>query len=1823
MNYIKMTGGLLQLVAKGYDDLYITETPEITFFKTVYRRYSNFSKVHRYINRNHEMSFGSSYTCYIKRFGDLLHRMYLEIDLPTINMHFPVLTKSSVKKSLYDFDITWDYTGNPEDAVTLNEYTNEILPLIQTKEADLDVKNVILDLYMSVLYNYKDYESGTTYSSQDILNLFLNDIITGSPYELQFRYFYAYSLDDSNLLPSLPTDFYRKPKSSDKIQVLMYQELVNYIFQRFDDKIISNSVEYPNPQDDYIYLNINESNIDNYYTIAVSGYDWYIKLDNQVRKILSYDGSTHKATITNWTTTPTTFKYNLYNHTLGGYFSYVYPRNYNGPFYVTLDTIASNIEHYYDNWIIRYGSTLSRILYHNPSNNKTLIEIVREIPLVGQQYTLYNEPVIYYASGTIGATTTNSVVLNGSNLSTSDDYYAGWFLKFSDLTPYIFQIIRYEGATKTAFVNEFYFGVPTGTYKLFMNIFPEYTHSVIAPGDGSISFGLNLYGSVINATINTITFDADAPSNQYALGTDFDVSVGQSGSKISKYNYETKTATLENPWGVIPKVNDTYLILYHSPGYFPPLGFLTAEGVLTSETFVEFQTKERSIYDAFGNLIKANQNLYSNLMIASYKGFMFYYNPSITSKINIEPIDTYINRSSFIKPHSLSNGLNCYPLKKTAFYSTSLAIQNDEDYLYDYSAELNFLVYHFIKTFDFNTVPLYYIGLELKTYVINTIKNQIENWKDGFSYVFKFLDSYHVIDNYISGDVNYTITSRSIDLSDLMEILSNQIYWNIYKNQLQLQNIFNNIKLNVITDPHFRIMNYKFCPSGSFNTNPFVLASNLNLNLNDNFTSSFNVAVDPSEPDYINHYYGTYVSSYVNDFTSSITNYMNLSNYENYFNFSTLWTRSDFDYYVSFDSSDVSLKKVCVLNTVPYIVCSDIPSITTSNLQNYLKYYYPSLDVSILLTTYQNTLTLFGTTLQASIKDDLKLSTSDLTYLIEINTYNGKTDSDYMIYFVFRPEKTYTLSSNTYYPLEYVIRSFQETSNTFFNDSALQSSYPSITDWTSIKTICNDVMESFMSSTIPDYSSYVKNKYRIQKDIYDSSSTQGTIYSDASSSLFNVIFNNTVFNYNKLYAYYLLDYTYLSDYIGTQSLITRNISCNILNLDLNMFFNYNVYAFTLTSNFSLGETTEYEMVNTFINYRLQCINNLNNNYNYQYKLLNINKILIDRPLNFFNTKDNICSTLNDVITSNKDLYYPYLYNSYYYDIDLVNNYLDNICQKFLYSGFGISDRISGGSGSRGSNLDVFYEFRNNVAFIEPDVNPYSLDPSGTENARYLWYQTFILNKTEIEKNNFITVFNTLMNNISNSSFYKDTTNIFSKFDTFYQKKNMDMYFFSYIIKNFLTYGDIFDYLDPIWTITYVNLMNYYNSTKSSNTTMKNNIEVYKSYLLNSVSRTTPNFAWIHYLGFFLIDKISLEIDGQIINQHTGEWLYLNYFMNEQHEQQSGIQKMIGEITDLTTFNTTTKQSKKLYIPLLFWFCKTAGWSLPLVSLQFSKIKINLKLKSINQIAYWDTDAEFTKVPKVSCSFVGEFFYLENEERQFFSKNKLEYLIEDVRYNGDFFYMSNNLDKNNYIRQYINFKNSCKEIIFFAQPTNNTDGSLTNGELKPYKFNFTYSKTNGTQSKITQYVKHYDGTLVALDKKISFIHNFNDPPLDDFPIVFEYSTENITKTFNLCPIVSSKIKFNGNEREIEFNEPFYQGLSIIRHNSSTPDGVLNYSFSLKPNSEQPSGSANFGQIEEIAIHIKINDTVITEMSNFQVRFGIYCNMINILRIMSGLAGLAFE
>ena len=164
-----MAGGILQLVARSLDDVYLINDPQITLFKTVYRRYSNFSTDVKNLKFNKNISFDSKGVCELKKYGDLLHKLYLVINLPEIDMIYQSLTNHDIYNILLTAGIVWEYDNN--DKVQISDLPNiyeTIINAMNEYEQNITLIQINNLIPLNELYNYYstytiDDQSGITF----------------------------------------------------------------------------------------------------------------------------------------------------------------------------------------------------------------------------------------------------------------------------------------------------------------------------------------------------------------------------------------------------------------------------------------------------------------------------------------------------------------------------------------------------------------------------------------------------------------------------------------------------------------------------------------------------------------------------------------------------------------------------------------------------------------------------------------------------------------------------------------------------------------------------------------------------------------------------------------------------------------------------------------------------------------------------------------------------------------------------------------------------------------------------------------------------------------------------------------------------------------------------------------------------------------------------------------------------------------------------------------------------------------------------------------------------------------------------------------------------------------------------------------------------------------------------------------------------------------------------------------------------------------------------------------------------------------------------
>ncbi len=179
----------------------------------------------------------------------------------------------------------------------------------------------------------------------------------------------------------------------------------------------------------------------------------------------------------------------------------------------------------------------------------------------------------------------------------------------------------------------------------------------------------------------------------------------------------------------------------------------------------------------------------------------------------------------------------------------------------------------------------------------------------------------------------------------------------------------------------------------------------------------------------------------------------------------------------------------------------------------------------------------------------------------------------------------------------------------------------------------------------------------------------------------------------------------------------------------------------------------------------------------------------------------------------------------------------------------------------------------------------------------------------------------------------------------------------------------------------------------------------KMYIKITISAVTPNegakFAWIRRLGHAILKEIVLEMGGERIDRQTGTWLDIWYELTQHNKKDNGYLSLIGDIPLLTEYNNQPKPQYTLFIPLKFWFNRHFGLALPVIGIQYHRIKIHIRLTELEKLII--TNEAFNQQSSINILDVGlisDYIYLDEIERSNFATLGHEYLIEQLQFTGE-------------------------------------------------------------------------------------------------------------------------------------------------------------------------------------------------------------------------------
>ena len=455
------------------------------------------------------------------------------------------------------------------------------------------------------------------------------------------------------------------------------------------------------------------------------------------------------------------------------------------------------------------------------------------------------------------------------------------------------------------------------------------------------------------------------------------------------------------------------------------------------------------------------------------------------------------------------------------------------------------------------------------------------------------------------------------------------------------------------------------------------------------------------------------------------------------------------------------------------------------------------------------------------------------------------------------------------------------------------------------------------------------------------------------------------------------------------------------------------------------------------------------------------------------------------------------------------------------------------------------------------------------------------------------------------------------------------------------------------------------------TISRNGDLAYRTYLqvtLPEITGGTDKVArWLDYPGEQLISQVEVEIGGQRIDRQYGDWMHIWNQLTLSKEQEPGYNKMVGQTSALTylTNDTFAKVNSPcegaaagnvctpreslpettLYVPLQFWYCRNPGLALPLIALQYHEVKINLDLRPIEECLFATATANKTKDSiaygnsLVAASLYVDYVFLDTDERRRMAQNPHEYLIEQLQFTGDESIGSSS----NKIK--LNFNHPCKELVWVVQPDANVQycdhfksGAGANVTYGAQPFNYTDDLDAlpntmlafGTDDSLGA------GSFLSSASDSHLFENWqakassNDGSNVDSGTVYVSDAGSFVlgeDAINMhCwgenPVVTAKLQLNGQDRFSEREGSYFDLVQPYQSHTRSPDTGINvYSFALRPEEHQPSGTCNFSRIDNATLQLVVSNATVTGDATAKVR--VYATNYNVLRVMSGMGGLAYS
>lgn len=435
--------------------------------------------------------------------------------------------------------------------------------------------------------------------------------------------------------------------------------------------------------------------------------------------------------------------------------------------------------------------------------------------------------------------------------------------------------------------------------------------------------------------------------------------------------------------------------------------------------------------------------------------------------------------------------------------------------------------------------------------------------------------------------------------------------------------------------------------------------------------------------------------------------------------------------------------------------------------------------------------------------------------------------------------------------------------------------------------------------------------------------------------------------------------------------------------------------------------------------------------------------------------------------------------------------------------------------------------------------------------------------------------------------------------------NPQMTFFKYVYKRYSNFAiesveHSLDTVNSVEETKTVVTINSHSGDLISNVHLQVEFTAGLEMATASKSDVTKYLSFTNETGWAFVKEASISIGDQEIDKHYSEWFDIwnelsdnaqkeHLLVNKHNAKKSYYEGIKNQEASASNQVKYIEADDKLicYIPLHFWFNRNPGLALPIIALQYHEIKFHFTFRRMTALFNSNANAENNPnvAPKVNL-FI-DFIYLDKEERKKFATEKHQYLIEQLQRMGpESLSTTHNLNFNHPIKELFWV---CRNKKAGTEATDlTTQGSSTNGvnNLSSYAEN-TWSYND--------------------------FFNFICPDRSNLA-----RTEVIGGNKSYEPFEYARLTFNGVDRFTKRRPSYFRVVQPSTHHSRIPTKhIYCYSFALRPEDFQPSGTCNFSQIHNAQLLFE-NITTIgnMELIVFAVNYNQLC-------IMNGMAGLRYS